>query len=465
MDYATSATATPAADDRAGALCRQALQQLHSGIGNADATIDAALRIDPDCLCARVLRAALLVMSGSDAARTALARTLRDAAPRAGQAGESERRHLAAAQLWLDGDAAQALWLYGQIVADDARDTLALRVAHQGDLQHGRTEMLRDRIAAVLPHWQPGEPGHAHVLAMLAFGLVENGQCASAEAVARQALAAEPRHAGALHALAHVHEMQDRSAEGIACLLAGRDWWSTSPSHAVHLWWHLALFHFDRGELGAALRIFEQHLLAAIAPTPANCVDASALLWRLHLQGLDLAPAWARVADAWEHLPLGQQRPFNDAHAMLAFVGAARWPSARRLTRLIRNQAERLGDPRRVVLESALHVCEAALAFGEGRYVEASAWLQQLRHLAQRCGGSQAQCELLHLTWIEAALRAGQHGLAQQLLAERVERRPRSALNARLRVRIASRRPSSARQPGPDDDADSRSRALAGSPT
>jgi hypothetical protein len=441
MHRTPAALPSSAASALANRLCQQALHSLHSGMGDADPAIDAALRADPDHVGARCLRAALLVMSGSDAAREPLARCLREAAVHGDAAVASERRHLAAAQAWLDGDAARALALYGQIAVDDPHDTLALRVAHQGDLQHGRTGMLRDRIAAALPHWRPGQSGRAHVLAMLAFGLAENGQCAQAETQARRALADEARHAGAMHALAHVYEMQDRSAEGIACLQDGCDWWSDSPSHAVHLWWHLALFHVERGELDAALRILERQLLALDQATPANCVDASALLWRLHLLGLDLAPAWACVADAWERIPLGAQRPFNEAHAMLAFVGAARWSSARRLTDMARDKAARLHDPHRVVLETALHVCEAAMAFGEGRHADASAWLQQLRHVAQRCGGSQAQCDLLQLTWIESAWRAGQTGLARRLLAERAVRRPRSLLNVRLGARIASLRP------------------------
>jgi hypothetical protein len=315
-------------------------------------------------------------------------------------------------------------------------------VAHLGDLHWGRTEMLRDRVAAVLPRWRPTQPGCAHVMAMYAFGLAETGNYARAEAVALRALALEARHAGALHALAHVYEMQDRCAEGIEHLRAACGWWSRSPTHAVHLWWHLALFHFERCEIAPALRILDEHLLTAVDPTPANCVDATALLWRLQLHGIALAPAWRRVADAWERQPLGAQRAFNDAHAMLALVAAGRQARAQRLTEALRERASRLGDPQRIVQESALHVCEALLAFGEGRYQETSAWLHELRHLSQRCGGSQAQCELLLMTWLEAALRAGQLSLAQDLLDQRCQRRPHSALNAWLsdHVAAASRR-------------------------
>ncbi len=435
---------TPICDDRrraALALCRRALQQLHTGQGDAAATVTRSLAADPACVAAHCLRAAMLLMSGRQDGNAALARVLQDAAPHLRHAQPRERQHLAAAQAWLNGDLKRALRGYGEIVEADPHDTLALRVAHLGDLHWGRTALLRDRIAAVLPHWRNHEPGFAHVLGMHAFGLAENGEHARAEATAREALRLEPRHAMALHSLAHVFEMQDRSAEGIECLRRKAHWWTRSRDWAVHLWWHLALFHLDRGHIGTALQVLEQHLLGAADATMSSCVDATALMWRLHLLGVALAPAWASVADAWERQPLGTLRPFNDAHAMLAFVAAGRWASARRLVEALSDNAARTHDLDRLVHESALPVCEAALAFGQGRYAETSRRLQEVRALARRCGGSQAQCDLLQLTWLEAAQRAGQATLARQLLHERLTQRPRSVLNELLALRVASSPP------------------------
>ena len=58
-----------------------------------------------------------------------------------------------------------------------------------------------------------------------------------------------------------------------------------------------------------------------------------------------------------------------------------------------------------------------------------------VRALAYRCGGSVAQCDLIHLTLIEAALRAQKGRLAQALAAERVARKPDSPLNRWLCAR------------------------------
>ena len=74
--------------------------------------------------------------------------------------------------------------------------------------------------------WWMAWPGYASVLAMYAFALEENGEYHRAEKIARRALALDPRHAGAIHVVVHVMEMQGRARGcGIPCckgILMGR---------------------------------------------------------------------------------------------------------------------------------------------------------------------------------------------------------------------------------------------------
>jgi len=62
--------------------------------------------------------------------------------------------------------------------------------------------------------------------------------------------------------------------------------------------------------------------------------------------------------------------------------------------------------------------------------------LTRVRHIAHRCGGSLAQCDLIHLTFTEAALRARRARLARALVAERTAQKPASRLNHLLRERL-----------------------------
>ena len=443
-----------------------ALAMLHDGHGDPLVHVDRLLQAAPDFAAALCLRAAVFVMACREDARAELARTLQAAnALPAGVANERERRHFAAAAAWLERDLQRALQCYGAIAVDHPHDTLALRVAHFGDLQWSRTEQLRDRIAAVLPHWHAGMPGYGHVLAMHAFGLAETGEHAQAEATGRRALALEPRSAGAIHAVAHAFEMRGRAAEGIAWLHGTAPVWTHSRGYATHLWWHLALFHLDLGDTATALQILDRQLGTAAGAQAAALVDASALLWRLQLLDIDVGARWAAVADGWATRPLGGLRPFTDTHAMLAFIGDGRPAHAQALLRELRACARRTRDLDAVIHRAALPVCEALMQFGAGHYAAATSGLLQSRHLVQRCGGSRAQCDLLHLTLLEAARRSGQQALAQSLVTERLALRPRSRLNRRLQSRVgaapaatatprvAPQRPSGsrppARRPGP----------------
>ncbi len=64
--------------------------------------------------------------------------------------------------------------------------------------------------------------------------------------------------------------------------------------------------------------------------------------------------------------------------------------------------------------------CKALLVFASGDYATCVEWLMHVRKIADRCGGSLAQCDLIHLTLTEAALRARRAALARSLVAERL---------------------------------------------
>ena len=83
-----------------------------------------------------------------------------------------------------------------------------------------------------------------------------------------------------------------------------------------------------------------------------------------------------------------------------------------------------------------LPFCKALFAFAFGDYVSCVEWLKRVHHIAHHCGGSLAQCDLIHLTYTEAALRARKASLARALVAERTARKPASRLNRILQRRL-----------------------------
>src|ERR1700746_931198 len=96
-------------------------------------------------------------------------------------------------------------------------------------------------------------PSFASVLAMYyAFGLEENGEYCRAEELARHALAIDPGHPGAIHALAHVMEMEGRAREGLTFLDRNEEAWIEGTGFSVHLAWHRALFQIEAEDPASA---------------------------------------------------------------------------------------------------------------------------------------------------------------------------------------------------------------------
>lgn len=419
----------------AAAAAAHALWLLHTHRGQPAEAVEQLLARHPRHAAGHRLRAGLLVAADKAGARGLLAQSLAVLDAAQADPGHPDRRHAEAARAWLAGDAARALERYGAIVVDWPHDLLALVVASALDFRLGRRRMLRDRLAQVLPEWHDGLAGHASVLAMYAFGLEENGEDARAEPVARHALALDPGHPGALHALSHVLDTQGRAREGLALLDAQAAAWTAPTGYAVHLAWHRALFHLDAGEPAAALAVYDAHIAPASGVGRSVLADAAALLWRLDLRGVDVAARWQPVADGWARQALDAPSPFDAMHAVMAFAATARTAAARRVCEALRlRPPDEAHDPAEALL--VRRGCEALLAFARGDYAACSDRLAEVLHDAHRCGGSLAQCDVVHLTCTEAALRAQRARLARALVAERAARRPGSVINQGLLARV-----------------------------
>src|SRR4051812_26409886 len=308
--------ATPAALEH----YEQALHELQCFIGDPVATIDKAIAAAPDFVMAHVFKGYLFALA-TEREAMAIATDCHEAASRL-EGTQRERAHVAAlgklaANRWHEASAQLE-----DISIDEPRDVLALQVGHQVDFFTGNARLLRDRIARALPAWSAAMPGYHALLGMHAFGLEEMGNYAGAEAEGKRGVELEPRDGWSQHAVAHVMEMQSRQKDGIAWMRADSDAWTKESFFQVHNWWHLALFHYDLGEIDEVLALYDGPIYGAPSPLALNMVDASALLWRLHLGGVDVGDRWGSIAANWGPKAGSGNYAFNDAHAMMAFVGA-----------------------------------------------------------------------------------------------------------------------------------------------
>ena len=204
-------------------------------------------------------------------------------------------------------------------------DLSALQFGHLLDFFRGNARNLRDRIARALPHWSADMPGYSFLLGMQSFGHEEMADYRRAEDFGRHAVELEPQDCWAHHAVAHVMEMTGRSEDGIGWMIAREPHWSGKDNlFEIHNWWHRALFHLDLDQKDEVLALYDGPIREDKGGVVLDLVDASALLWRLHLSGHDVGDRWNELSIAWEAQSDGALYAFNDWHAAMAHLGAGR---------------------------------------------------------------------------------------------------------------------------------------------
>jgi hypothetical protein len=401
------------------------------------ATIDAALAEDPGFVMGHCFKASLLCTTTERAVEPLIASCIEAAEANASHATHRERMYIAAVRAWLRRDFARFVKLFGDIVTEHPRDLLALQLAHLGDFFLGQASLLRDRPAQVLSAWGEDDPTRGLVLGMHAFGLEECGQYAQAEVEGRRAIDFNKADGWAAHAVAHVLEMQGRASEGIEWLETTGPGWSEQSFFAYHNWWHLALYHLDSERYDAVLRLYDTVVRTAQSRVALEMVDASALLWRLRLRGVDVGSRWEELAQSWETFGEDGYYAFNDVHAMMAFLATNRDQQARRILNSLETAAQGRDTNAMMCREVGLPLARALQAFERQDYSRAIDDLSQIRGIAQRFGGSNAQRDIIHLTLTEAAMRAGKRSLARALSSERLALKPRSPFNLQLARKAA----------------------------
>jgi tetratricopeptide (TPR) repeat protein len=382
------------------------------------------LEDDPDCAMAWAARAGILMQQADKAYCEEAERSIR--AGVAANGNERERAHLQAARHWLDGRIHEATASFARIAQEHPRDLIALQSAHLGCFYLGRQSDLRDWPVQALRTFRRNDDGYHAVLGMAAFGYEECGDYARADAAGREAVELEPRDAWAVHAVAHVNEMRGDAKTGIPWLRDSADSWAPENGLAFHNWWHLALLHLDNGATDEALKIYDTKVRRDDSPVLLEWIDASALLWRLKLEGVDAGARWQSVAKSWERTADDGFYAFNDLHAIMAFLGAGRSRDVERALAAMRRVAAGDSDNAYMTRAVGLPLAEALVAFDAGKYAETVEKIGAVRGIAQRFGGSHAQRDILTLTLLHAAIRGGMKPVAEAIAAERVMHKPES---------------------------------------
>ena len=337
-----------------------------------------------------------------------------------GQISARERGFIAALDAYLAGHPTRAVRHLEAILDDHPDDPLAMKLSHAIRFVLGDGAGMRRSVERVLPAYAPDHKARGYLLGCHSFALEETGDYARAEIAGRQALWLAPDDAWGLHSVAHVYDMTGDAAGGIDWLTGREAAWAHCNNFRFHVWWHKALMHLDLGQIDTVLALYDEQVRAEHTDDYRDISNATSLLSRLELDGVDVGDRWEELADISARRTEDGCLIFADLHYLLALTGGHRDDAiAAMMARMHADAARSDDDVTRRMADPGLAAAEGLHAFGEGDYAAAFRHLSAARATMKLAGGSHAQRDVFERLTIDAGLRAGRLDAAERILDER----------------------------------------------
>lgn len=331
-----------------------------------------------------------------------------------------EKHFIDAVGMWMDGQPVAALAHFEAIIAENPTDILALKLDHAVRFVFGDAKGMRRMIEKVMPAYTTDHPGRGYLMGCYAFALEETGDYVRAQKIGRQGLLTTPDDAWGLHAVAHVHDMTADAAGGLKWLTGRENAWAHCNNFRYHVWWHKALMHLDLGEVEIVLDLYDQKIRAEKTDDYRDISNATSLLSRLELDGVNVGDRWEELADFSSNRTEDGCLIFADLHYMLALVGGQRDAAITTLMgRLHKDANENRTDFQKAMAKPGLAAAAGLEAFGEADYEAAFINLAGARQTIRDAGGSHAQRDVFERLTIDSGIRAGFLDEAEDILTQR----------------------------------------------
>lgn len=385
----------------------------------------AVLASHPDFAMGHAARGLFSLMLG----RAEMVQTAKEAAIAAHEASANstlsfrEAAWTRALDHWLEGQPSKAVAAMEGVLTRHPEDTLSAKVSHAIRFILGDASGMRSSIERVLAAHGDDHACRGYVLGCHAFALEETGAYDQAEAAGREGLLLAPDDAWGLHAITHVYDMTARPDLGIGLIEGHTSAWDHCNNFRYHVWWHKALLHMDRGQLDVALGLYDAQIRADKTDDYRDISNATSLLIRLELEGVDVGPRWEELADLAQNRTDDGCVVFADLHYMLALTGADRPDAKATMTRRFARGAAKSGEMPQRYADPGCAALSGLNAFAEGRYDAAFADLTAARPAMQTIGGSHAQRDVFERITIDAGLRAGRYEQAEAVILDRLAQR------------------------------------------
>ncbi|XP_054856296.1 tetratricopeptide repeat protein 38 [Eublepharis macularius] len=414
-----------------------------SSLGGIEGSLSKLQAADPNFTMGQVITHGLTLIGTGSSVR--LDRKLDDAIKKMSALSQSqplterEKLHVAALELFADGELPKACDTWDQILQNHPTDLLALKFAHDTYFYLGRQIQMRDSIARVYPHWTQDLPLSSYLKGMYSFGLMETNCFDRAEKLAYEALAINQTDAWSVHTIAHVNEMKADLKSGLEFMKQTENNWKGSDMLACHNYWHWALYFIEKGDYEAALTIYDTHIAPRCQTngTMLDVVDNCSMLYRLQLEGVNVGDRWKGVNHLTKKHASDHVLIFNDVHILMASLGAKDQKTTHELLTTLQELVQAPGEAYELKLgpRLSLPLLQAFVEFENGNYDKTVELLFPIRYQVVEIGGSNAQRDVFAQMLIHAALNCkskANQKLARCLLIERDELRPNAPMTERL---------------------------------
>lgn len=397
--------------------------------------INDVVTLYPDHAQGHLLKGYMLLLLGR-AELVAPARSCLDAGRACLTPGDTSGQFYAAGlEAWLAGNPRGAIHAMERVIDNHPRDVLAIKLSHGIRFVLGDSDGMRRSLSRVISVYTDDVPFAGYIRGCYAFALEETGAYGEAETMGRHAVTLAPRDAWGRHAVAHVLEMTGRAQDGIAWLEGRDDTWAHCGNFSYHMYWHLALFRLELGQVRETLALYDHAIRVEQTDDYRDIANAASLLERLTLAGVDVGARWEELADIAARRTTDRRLVFADLHYMLALLGARRLADVEKLVGSLLTGHDS-GHDGRVAAEIGMVLAAALLAFQSGRYGEVVSLMQPIRSRIRIIGGSHAQRDVFEQVYLEALVRSGDVPGAQVVLKSRLDQRGGHNLFASQRLEL-----------------------------
>jgi hypothetical protein len=392
---------------------------------DAMAHMDAAISADPEFILPKLAKGWILQTARSSQFWPPMQALLAEATPLLAKADAREKAYYDSLTAAIKGRGITAATILEVMLASHPEDLLGHRLVQFELFWNGRADWMCNIAERAAPAWSPALADFGCFQSVRAFSNEEAGNYALAEQYGREAVEIDATDCWGTHAVAHVHAMQGRVADGVAWLEGLSGNWGQANQIGHHLWWHLCLMLLEDGAEDRALALLTAQVRNPNSPLvqamPAATIDlqnVASLLLRLDLRGVDVGAHWNILAEICAGRINDCGNPFSSAHDMMVLAATGQFDLAEQLLENLRgfvagggNSSGSDGSLVTAYSAAGIALCEAILAHRKQDYDQVVALLSPVRHDLAMVGGSHAQRDVFYQVLADGAHRAGRSEL------------------------------------------------------